>query len=398
MQKEEVHEEPITRMPSVPEWAPPPSPPISGRDRVMMLYERFGFLAACLLTLGVLVVLFIKSDVLLREPDTTPSPVVAEEPPASTNAPGALSVTTEPASAAVFIDGEFVGVSPLQDHALATGAHRISVQKQDYASRDTVVTLAGDPAVLQLALRAVQEEELVDESQEDLPEEPSPELAADTNPETPPPVESSTSAIPAPAEAQPATPADAIPVAQEETRPAAEDDDTALAVEEQAAPLDGEEESPEPEEPVVEVGTMQVLSQPSGAAVWLGDQQVGRTPLLLTEVAVGAQQVTLRLDGYEPFSAVVDVAPQEQSELNGRLTQRLGTLKILAKPWGNIYIDGELRQREASIWYTVQLPPGDYRVRVEHPALGKWEQVVVVPVEPEKVVEVDFNEGTSSSQ
>ncbi|MCH8960328.1 MAG: hypothetical protein IH820_03170, partial [Bacteroidetes bacterium] len=106
----------------------------------------------------------------------------------------------------------------------------------------------------------------------------------------------------------------------------------------------------------------------------------------------------LRLDGYEPFTTTVNVAPQQRGEVGGALAQRLGTLKILAKPWGNIYIDGKLHKREASIWYTAKLPPGSHRVRIEHPTLGKWEQVVVVSLEEERKVEVDFNTGNSPSQ
>ena len=132
--------------------------------------------------------------------------------------------------------------------------------------------------------------------------------------------------------------------------------------------------------------------------MWLGEEQVGVTPLLLTDVEAGARQVTLRLDGYEPFTTTANVVPQQRGEVGGPLMQRLGTLKILAKPWGNIYIDGKLHKSEASIWYTAKLPPGNYRVRIVHPTLGTWAQVVVVSLEEEGKVEVDFNKGNLPSQ
>ncbi len=355
-----------------------------------MIFERFGFLMASVLTIGILIVLFINAEMLLGKPDSDSSQgtVTARQQSASASELAPLSVTTQPSDAAVFVDGQFVGVSPLRELVLSTGMHRLSVQKQDYVAIDTVVTLASDPAVLRLTLRAVAQAALVDESHD----QPPPELtAAETNLHTPS-LEQPASPEPASAEEQPAIIPQAAPADPATTPP----DDTDQADVDQTGASALEEEATMPD--IVEVGELQVLSQPSGAAVWLANEQVGITPVLVTDVEAGAQQVTLRLDGYEPFTTTVDVAPQQRSEFTGQLTQRLGTLKILAKPWGNIYIDGKLHKREASIWYTARLTPGNHQVRVEHPSLGKWEQVVVVSLEVEGKVEVDFNKGNSPSQ
>lgn len=393
MQKQGVHDKPVTEEPSISHWVPPQPP--SGRERFVIFFERFGFLFACLLTIGILAMLFIRSEVLLREPDTTPSQVLAPAQPASEQVSAPLSITTQPASAAIFIDGEFVGVSPLQEHVLATGAHRISVQKQNYASHDTVLTLAGGPAVLYLFLRVAEDTAFVEESQD----QPPPELAADeTSQDTQLALEQTAPPEPVPPEEQPAPIPEVTPANPDQVTNLPDNTDTDLAGDDPSDTLAEVVDSLAVEEPIVEMGELRVLSQPSGASVWLGDQQVGVSPLLLTDVEAGAQQVTLRLDGYESFTTTVDVASQQRAEVNGPLTQRLGTLKILAKPWGDIYINGKLHKREASIWYTAKLAPGDYRVQVEHPSLGKWEQVVVVSLEEEGKVEVDFNKGNSPSQ
>jgi len=388
MQKPEVHDKPKTEAPETPSWELSSLSPPSRREWFAMLVERFGFLLVCLLTIGVLAVLFIKSDVLLREPDTAPSQLIAPEQPALASPSATLSITTEPASAAIFIEGEFVSLSPLQAYVLAAGTHRISVQKQDYASLDTVLTLTDDPAVLHLSLRAVEQAVVVDESQD----EPPPELAAaETSQDTPPPT------------LEPPMPPQSAPAEQQiipEETPADQNQATSPSTDtaNHSNTATGQAEAMTPEEPVVEVGELQVYSQPSGASVWLGEEQVGVTPLLLTDVEAGARQVTLRLDGYEPFTTTATVAPQQRGEVGGALVQRLGILKILAKPWGNIYIDGTLHKSEASIWYTAKLPPGDYRVRIVHPTLGTWVKVVVVSLEEEGKVEVDFNKGNSPSQ
>ena len=146
------------------------------------------------------------------------------------------------------------------------------------------------------------------------------------------------------------------------------------------------------------VGELQVNSEPSGAAVLLDGTQVGVTPVLLTDVHVGTQPLTLRLDGYQDFNTTVDIVAAQRATVTGQLEQRLGTLRILVKPWGDIYIDRALHKRESTIWYTAELPAGDHRVRVVHPSLGTWEQVIVVPAGEERAVTIDYNKNNSDSQ
>ena len=144
----------------------------------------------------------------------------------------------------------------------------------------------------------------------------------------------------------------------------------------------------------MQVGERQVNSEPSDASVLVAGEEVGVMPLLLADVQVGSQQITLRLDGNEDFTTTTDIVAEQRNTVNGQLKQLLGTLRILVngqlkqllgtlrilvKPWGTIYIDGKLHKKESTIWYVARLPPGNHRVRVEHPSLGNWEQVVEVP-------------------
>ena len=98
------------------------------------------------------------------------------------------------------------------------------------------------------------------------------------------------------------------------------------------------------------------------------------------------------------MTTIAYVLAQQQSTVNRQLKQLLGTLKILVKPWGSIYIDGELHKEESDIWYTTKLMSGYHRVQVEHPSLGNWDQVVEVPAGEEHAITIDFNKGDSDSQ
>ena len=70
---------------------------------------------------------------------------------------------------------------------------------------------------------------------------------------------------------------------------------------------------------------------------------------------------------------------------------RAGTLKVLVKPWGSIYINGALHQRETDVRYATSLPPDVYRVTAVHPTLGTSEHTVRVTAGEEASLEVDFN-------
>lgn len=355
--------------------------------------ERFGFWIVSGLAVAVLAVLYFNADRIPQAFEAS-SPaaeqaglveaqrVPAEAPDLTVGAGVSLSITTDPVGAAIFADGDYVGTSPLRDVTLPEGRHLISVQKPDYAQLDTFVTLHEAGVLLELALREAETPILAEDtlpiSEEDrTPSEEEEQAAVIENP-----VSTDEASLAAVAEAeQPVPEQTPLPPTPEETPTEA---DQADIVEEEA--------------PAVPVGELRVVSQPAGASVWMAGQAVGVTPLLLSEVQAGPQQITLRLDGYDDFTTAVDVVAQQRNTVSGQLKQRLGTLKILVRPWGAIYIDGALRKEESTVWYTTELTAGNHRVRVVHPSLGNWEQVVVIPAGEEHAITIDFNKRDSDSQ
>ncbi len=66
---------------------------------------------------------------------------------------GGLSISSEPADAAVFVDGRSVGVSPVQLPAVAAGEHRVRIVKSGYLENARVVTVvAGEPKNVHVTL------------------------------------------------------------------------------------------------------------------------------------------------------------------------------------------------------------------------------------------------------
>ena len=429
-------------------------PRIGEREWFRLVTERFGFLIASGLTLLVLAILFINTDLLLQEPDsalsqpvtevqstsveeTTPlggqsTPIEEEsapaenqeegsetseapEPPAAVMVP--LSIATNPALASILIDGKYVGETPLQGVTLAEGMHQVRIQKHNYIRLDTVITVSEVASSLQLTLRENRDAILAEQAAAEAAaealaaaedEQPAP---SEDEPPEPPVADSEDDPTPL-ADEQPATtdeqqssPSDETDSADSEQTapPVTAEEDELLAVEEETPPVEEDDPAPEEDDPVPEeepealVGKLQINSEPSGALVLVGGSEVGVTPLLMTDLEAGTRQITLRLDGYDDFTTTAEVVAQQRSTVNGQLQaqappeQAASTLKILAKPWGTIYIDDKLYKRETNIWYTTQLPPGTYRVKIEHATLGTWTQQVVLEPGEERILEVDFN-------
>jgi hypothetical protein len=114
--------------------------------------------------------------------------------------------------------------------------------------------------------------------------------------------------------------------------------------------------SPEPRQ-----GTLSVASTPSGAEVYVEGALRGRTPLSLA-LPEGRYGVELRLSGYEPYRATVQVRPGETTRLEARLVPlpRTGTLYLETSPQGaEVYLEGRLQGRTP---LRLSLDEGTYRV------------------------------------
>jgi formylglycine-generating enzyme required for sulfatase activity/serine/threonine protein kinase len=80
-------------------------------------------------------------------------------------------------------------------------------------------------------------------------------------------------------------------------------------------------------------GSVKITSAPGGAAVFEGERELGRTPLLIQEVKPGTVRYDLRLAGYKPAAITGEVAPQQQAFLAARLERGVGPQP--GQPWTN---------------------------------------------------------------
>ncbi|MGI9174078.1 MAG: PEGA domain-containing protein [Rhodothermales bacterium] len=329
-------------------------------------YERHVFLVAVgVMLAGVLGVLFFFTSPVASEEalnDEILATIIAEQKAKSVmdstsrgldvGLASALSVTTQPSGAVVLLDQEMLGVTPLENRALPGGTYALTVQITGYATVDTLVMLEGGQATdLSIPLRKGATYALMDSPAENAERDAAVSLlrsdrtsgASATAPERNDDFETQLARATAERSGDATSSADAIRFASDETFEAAQ-----------------------PSEP---------LEQEPAAST--SEQTAPR------QVPRNAADLAISTPPAEP---AVEPASEPAA-----LPVRTGTLKVLVKPWGSIYINGTLHQRETDVRYATSLPPDVYRVTAVHPTLGTSEHTVRVTAGEEASLEVDFN-------
>ncbi len=125
------------------------------------------------------------------------------------------------------------------------------------------------------------------------------------------------------------------------------------------------------------VGRLTVVTNPRGAAVTLdGEALVERTPVMLDETPTGRHEVVVSLQGRETKSARVEVFPEKTTKHTFELERlRMGSLSLQTTP-----ASASIELLEVPVAYRpgVELPVGEYRIRVSAPGHGAVERTVVV--------------------
>lgn len=286
-------------------------------------------------------------------------------PPPSAPLTG-LSVVSLPPGAAVRVESDPVGETPVLSHRVGAGVYVVSLSKEGYAPFDTLVFVGeGEVRLLFVELR------------------PEGVRAAPT----------ATPIAAAPIAATPERPPERT--LERTPEPPAERSSERVAVRPvvPAAPEEVPSEVPAGREALAQIarGSLQVVSEPAGAPVYLDGRRVGETPLSVADLEAGSYEVALRLDGYVPHRETVEVRPEHAAVVRATLAAPTGAVSILVQPWGSIFIDGVLHRQDTDVRYRARLSLGTHTVRAVHPQLGAVERTVEVTEDGEAHLVIDLN-------
>ena len=71
--------------------------------------------------------------------------------------------------------------------------------------------------------------------------------------------------------------------------------------------------------PTNSTGSLQVASRPAGAQVFVDDNLIGTTPLLLSDVAAGPRSLRIELSGYKTWMRSILIEPSARSRVSASL-------------------------------------------------------------------------------
>ncbi|MEM9666718.1 MAG: protein kinase [Bacteroidota bacterium] len=161
--------------------------------------------------------------------------------------------------------------------------------------------------------------------------------------------------------------------------------DTLLATTEDAAVLPAQDD-------VVTTGMLVVASPTQGARVRVDGRDRGSARRRSLELPPGRYTVEIRADNHASYETQVTVAAGESARVERTLRALQGTLRVLARPYGTIAINGEVEATGVNQRQTFTLRAGTHTVRVTHPDLGSWQKQVTVQDGRTRDLEVDFRE------
>ena len=133
--------------------------------------------------------------------------------------------------------------------------------------------------------------------------------------------------------------------------------------------------------------TLSVASDPAGAAVFIDNVIKGRTPLTLTDTAIGNHRITITMDGYEEYTRNIFMEAATPLTIAAVLTRSVpqpttqpppnGSIAITSIPSGaEVYIDGMHRGIAPAIFPEVL--PGNHQVTLSSRGYDDWSHSVSV--------------------
>ena len=141
-----------------------------------------------------------------------------------------------------------------------------------------------------------------------------------------------------------------------------------------------------------ETGGMRIRTEPTGASIRINGRYYGRTPANLNELPAGPLRISLERQGYMP------VVVEDRIEAGVVRTSRTtllpvqGTISLSVRPFGDVYVGGELVQAGVQDSLELHLPPDTHLVSVRNPDFGEWRSTVIVTPGDPKVMSVDFTQ------
>ena len=124
-------------------------------------------------------------------------------------------------------------------------------------------------------------------------------------------------------------------------------------------------------------GSLSIGSQPAEAEAYLDGSLVGTTPCIAEGVSYGRHELKLRKVGYSTQAQGVEISkPKDRIDLTLTILPT-GKIVFSIEPYASVTIGGKLVKDDVT-YYEVELPPGKYTILLQHPKFAPYTEEVDV--------------------
>ena len=125
-------------------------------------------------------------------------------------------------------------------------------------------------------------------------------------------------------------------------------------------------------------GTLMVQTQPTNAVVWIGNQNKGRTPLVVEELTPQAITIRASYEGLPDVEQKVTIRGGKTTKVM-LILNNMGNLNIRTSPPASVWF---LDDEEKGITPATNIPVkvGEHRIKVVKPGYRSWEKTVQIKI------------------
>ena len=121
-----------------------------------------------------------------------------------------------------------------------------------------------------------------------------------------------------------------------------------------------------------------IISDPPGASIALGGIERGTSPVSIRAVEEGRHELVARLAGHHDARMTIEV-PAGNNQIAIKLRELPpGVLILEILPYAELWIDGELKERDA-LNFRIELKPGIHTIELRHPDFSTVSESVEIP-------------------
>ncbi len=133
-------------------------------------------------------------------------------------------------------------------------------------------------------------------------------------------------------------------------------------------------------------GDLEVVSNPSGAEVFIDFVHRGTTPIALHSLPKGTLKVMVKKEGFDPWESTVEIVPLKKVQVSADFLTNYGELNISSDPSGaDVTVDGKkVGKTPLSL---KKIKKGAHKINIYKSRFGAWKQEILV--EASKVSEVN---------